>query len=77
MIHRPPKEIKVIVMWDLYHSVPSAYSIYTEEIINICHHFETGQLNLFTFVREDVLCEWMNGIFHRQPVAVHVYQIIY
>ena len=72
-----PSEIKTTVMWDEHHMSMSAYSIYREELEDICRNFEVGQLNLFTFVRERILCEWIGGTFHREPVAIYVDQIIY
>ena len=74
---RVPREIKVTVMWNEMNTSMSAYSMYREEIIHICCQFEIEQLNLFTFIREDILCEWIGGTFLRKPSAVHIDEIIY
>tara|TARA_R110000796_G_scaffold14563_2_gene47602 strand:+ start:144 stop:377 length:234 start_codon:yes stop_codon:yes gene_type:complete len=72
-----PREIRLTVMWNEMNTSMSAYSMYQEEIIHICRQFEIEQLNLFTFVGEEVICEWIAGTFLRKPVAVHIDKIIY
>jgi len=55
----------------------SAYSLYREEVIDICRHFQVEQLNLFTIVDEDVLCEWIDSVYQRKPESIFIDQIIY
>jgi len=77
MSGRMPREIKITVMWNEMNTSMSAYSMYQEEIMHICRQFEIEQFNLFTFVREEIICEWIAGTFLRKPSAVHVEEIIY
>ncbi len=72
-----PKEIKMTVMWDTYYMSVSAYSIYREELIDICEHCGVNQLNLFTIIDEDALCEWIDSVYQRKPESIFIDQIIY
>lgn len=72
-----PKEIKVTVMWDTYYMSVSAYSIYREELIDICDYCNIDQLNLFTIVDEASLIEWIDSVYHRTPESIFIDQIIY
>ena len=72
-----PKEIKITVLWDTYYMSVSAYSLYKEEVIDICRHFHVEQLNLFTIIDEDVLCEWIDSVYQRKPESIFIDQIIY
>jgi len=72
-----PKEIKMTVMWDTYYMSVSAYSIYHEELVDICDFCSVTQLNLFTIVDEAVLMEWIDSVYHRTPEAIFIDQIIY
>jgi hypothetical protein len=74
---RLPKEIKITVLWDTYYMSVSAYSLYKEEVIDICRHFHVEQLNLFTIIDEDVLCEWIDSVYQRKPESIFIDQIIY
>jgi hypothetical protein len=74
---RLPREIKITVLWDTYYMSVSAYSLYREEVIDICRHFQVEQLNLFTIVDEDVLCEWIDSVYQRKPESIFIDQIIY
>ena len=77
MTSRLPREIRLTVIWDEFNMSMSAYSLYREEIIHICRQFEIEQMNLFTFMGEEVVCEWIAGTFLRKPATINIDEIIY
>ena len=72
-----PREIRLTVIWDEFNMSMSAYSMYQEEIVHICRQFEIEQMNLFTFMGEEVICEWIAGTFLRKPATISIDEIIY
>ena len=72
-----PKEIKITVLWDGFNISMSAYSLYREEIIDILAQVNTCQLNLFTMAEDDMIMDWIDGVFLRTPAKPFIDKVYY
>ena len=72
-----PKEIKITVLWDGFNISMSAYSLYREEIIDILSRANTCQLNLFTMAEDDMIMDWIDGVFLRTPAKLFIDKVYY
>ena len=72
-----PKEIKITVLWDGFNISMSAYSLYREEIIDILAQVSTCQLNLFTMAEDDMIMDWIDGVFLRTPAKLFIDKVYY
>lgn len=72
-----PILIEVKILWSPDGDPMSYYTIYRNEIEEIMINYDIKQLNLFTFLDDEIIRQWIWDVFCREPKEIIVEQIIY